>query len=184
MMSMMAQVQSETSKTKGAETKQVTVERGEVVYVSGNDLIIKMENGEMRHIPNVPESATATVDGKEIGIHDVKVGMKLQKTITTTSMPTVIQKVERVTGRVFHVTPPNSVVLTLANGTNQEFTIPKDQKFNIEGQVVDAFGLRPGMKISATKIVETPETVSSQKTAVTGNMPPPIDVPILLLAGP
>jgi hypothetical protein len=82
---LMAQVQSQTSTTPEAQTKTVTVERGEVVYVSGHDLILKMDDGEIRHIANVPESATATVDGKQIGIHDIKVGMKMQKTITTTT---------------------------------------------------------------------------------------------------
>jgi hypothetical protein len=180
----MAQVQSETTTTSGAGTKAVKVERGEVVFVSGNDLIVKMENGELRHIYNVPESARATVDGKEIGIHDVKVGMKLQKTITTTTTPRMVTKVETVTGKVFHVTPPTSVILTLENGENQQFKIPKDQKFNVDGQMVDAFGLRKGMKVSATRITETPETVVTQKAMVSGKMPPPpppaADVPILV----
>jgi len=181
---MMAQVQSQTTTTAGAGTKQVTVERGEVVYVSGNHLIIKMDNGEIRDIANVPESARATVEGKEIGIHDVKVGMKLEKTITTTTTPRMVTKVETVTGKVFHVTPPTSVILTLENGENQQFSIPKDQKFNIEGQMVDAFHLRKGMKISATRITETPETVVTQKAMLAGKMPPPPppppDVPILV----
>ena len=156
--------------------------------MSRNDLIIKMENREIRHITNVPESARATVDGREIGIHDVRVGMKLEKTITTTTTPTVITKVETVTGKVFHVTPPTSVILTLEDGTNQEFKIPKDQKFNVDGQMVDAFGLKEGMKISATKVTETPETVVTQKTTLTGKMPPPPppppDVPILIVLVP
>ena len=63
-MSMMAQVQSQTTTTKEPFTRIVEVEKGEVVYVSGNDLILKMEDGEIRHIANVPESARATVDGK------------------------------------------------------------------------------------------------------------------------
>ncbi len=39
---------------------------------------------------------------------------------------------------------------------NQQFKIPKDQKFNVDGQETDAFGLKKGMKVSATKIVEVP----------------------------
>ena len=186
--SMMAQVQSQTTTTKEPFTRIVQVEKGEVVYVSGHDLILKMGDGQIRHIANVPESARATVDGKEIGIDDVKVGMKLEKTITTTTTPRMVTKVETVTGKVFHVTPPTSVILTLENGENQEFKIPKGQKFNVDGQMVDAFGLREGMKISATRITETPETVVSQKTMVTGKMPPPppppADVPILIVLVP
>ena len=181
-MSMMAQVQSQTTTTKEPFTRIVEVEKGEVVYVSGHDLILKMENGEYRHF-NVPDSATATVDGKQIGIHDVKVGMTLQKTISTTTTPTTITKVDAVTGKVFHVVPPLSVTLTLEDGTNQEFKIPEGQKFDVDGQMVDAFGLREGMKISATKVTETPETIVTQKAKVTGKMPPPPppNVPILIV---
>ena len=181
-MSLRAQVQSQTTTTKEPFTKIVEVEKGEVVYVSGNDLILKMDDGTIRHV-TVPDGATATVDGKQIGIHDVKVGMKLQKTITTTTTPTVITKVETVTGKVFHVTPPLSVILTLDDGTNQEFKIPEGQKFDVDGQMVDAWGLKPGMKITATKVTETPETVVTQKAKVTGKMPPPppANIPILFV---
>ena len=181
-MSMMAQVQSQTTTAKEPFTRIVQVEKGEVVYVSGHDLILKMENGEYRHF-NVPDSATATVDGKQIGIHDVKVGMKLQKTISSTTTPTTITKVDTVTGKVFHVTPPLSVILTLDDGTNQEFKIPEGQKFDVDGQMVDAWGLKPGMKVSATKVTETPETVVTQKAKVTGTMPPPppANIPILFV---
>jgi hypothetical protein len=180
----MAQVKSETTKTIEAGTKTVKVERGEVVYVSGNEVMVKMEDGSIRDIRNVPESARVTVDGKELGIHDIKVGMKLQKTITTTTTPRMVTKVETVTGKVFHVTPPTSVILTLENGENQQFHIPKDQKFNIDGQMVDAFGLKKGMKVSATRITETPETILTQKAMLSGKMPPPPppppDVPVLI----
>jgi hypothetical protein len=118
------------------------------------------------------------VDGKEIGIHDVKVGMKLQKTISSTTTPKVVTTVQTVTGKVFHVSPPTSVILTLEDGTNQQFKIPKGQKFNIDGQMVDAFGLKKGMRVSATKIVEEPVTVFEQQAKVTGSMPPPPPAPV------
>jgi hypothetical protein len=43
-----------------------------------------------------------------------------------------------VTGKVWRVSPPNSVILTLEDGTNQSFNIPKGQKFNVDGQETDA----------------------------------------------
>jgi LPXTG-motif cell wall-anchored protein len=187
--SMSAQVQTDTSTTTGKATKEVQVERGEVVLVQGNDLVVKMEDGSIRHFPNVPESARVTVDGKSLGIHDLKPGMKLQRTITTTSTPQTVKTVQTVTGKIWNVMPPKTVTLTLEDGTNQTFKIPKDQKFNVNGQMVDAFGLKKGMIISATKIVESPEVVVSQQRQVTGTMPPPppappADVPILVAAAP
>jgi RNase P/RNase MRP subunit p29 len=184
-MSASAQVKTETSTTAGHATKEVQVEHGEVVYVSGNDLVVRMEDGTIRHIANVPESARITVDGQQLGIHDLKPGMKLQRTITTTTTPKVVTTVQSVTGKVWHVNPPSSVILTLEDGSNQQFNIPKGQKFNVDGQMVDAWGLKKGMNVSATKVVEVPVTEVEQKRKLTGSMPPapqppPADVPILV----
>ena len=168
-----AQVQTNTSTTSHASTVQTTIEKGEIVFVEGNDVVVKMEDGTLRHFSNVPESARINVDGQELGVHDLKVGMKVQKTVTTITTPKTITTVKSVTGKVWHVTPPNSVILTLEDGTNQQFKIPKDQKFNVDGQMVDAWGLKKGMKISATKVVEEPIVDVEHQRQLTGSMPPP-----------
>lgn len=186
-----AQVQSSSSTKAGTPTVSTSVERGEVVHVSGNDVVVRMQDGSIRDFPDVPENARITVDGKEIGVHDLKPGMKLEKTITTTTTPRMVTTVKSVTGTIWHVRPPTTVILRLQDGTNETFTIPKGQKFNVNGQMVDAFGLQKGMKISATKVVETPETTIHEQARVTGQMPtpapvaaapppPPPDVPIII----
>ena len=184
-LSVSAQVKTETSTAAGQSTKEVTIERAQVVLVNGNDLVVKMEDGSMRHFPNVPESAKVTVDGQQLGIHDLKPGMKLQRQITVTTTPKTITTVQTVTGKVWHVNPPNSVILHLADGTNQQFKIPKGQKFTVDGQETDAWGLKKGMNVSATKIVEVPETEVEHQRQLTGSMPPPpppppADAPILI----
>jgi LPXTG-motif cell wall-anchored protein len=141
--------------------------------VSGNDLYVKDEAGQIRHFPNVPESARVTVAGQQLGIHDLKPGMTIERTTITTTTPKMITTTQTVTGKVWHVNPPLSVILTLDNNTNQEFKIPKGQKFDVNGQMVDAWGLKKGMTVSATKIVEVPETVVTQKKILAGQMPPP-----------
>jgi len=185
-LSMTAQVQTTTTTAAaGAASKATMVEKGEVVTVSGNDLVVKMEDGSIRHFANVPESARITVGDQQLGIHDLKPGMKLQRTITTTTTPKTITTVKSVTGTVWNVNPPLSVILTMEDGKNQSFNIPKGQKFDVNGTMTDAWGLRKGMKISATKVVEVPQTVITEQRKVTGTMPPPpppppADVPILI----
>lgn len=183
--SMSAQVKTESSTASGHAAREVTVERGEVVLVNGNDLVVKAEDGSLRHFPNVPESVRVNVDGRELGIHDLKPGMKLQRTITVTTTPQVITTVKTVTGKVWHVNPPSSVILTLEDGTNQQFKIPKDQKFTVNGEQKDAWGLKKGMMVSATKVVEEPVSVVEHEKQLTGSMPPPpppppADAPILI----
>src|ERR1700746_809287 len=182
---MSAQVKTETSTTAGRSTHEVTVERGEVVLVNGNDLVVKLEDGSIRHFPNVPERARVSGDGKGLGIHDLKPGIKLERTLKVTTTPQVITTVKSVTGKVWHVTPPSSVILTLEDGTNQQFKIPKGQKFMVNGQETDAWGLKKGMTVSATKVVEEPITVVEHEKQLTGSMPPPpppppADAPILI----
>jgi len=172
-----AQVQTTTATTPGESSHTVTVNRGKVYAVDGNDLIVEMEDGTFEHFPDVPESARARVDGKQLSIHDLKPGMMLQRTIITTTTPMIVTTIQTVTGKVWHVTPPTSVILTLEDNTNQQFKIPKDQKFNVDGQMVDAFALRKGMKVSATKIVEVPTVVSSEQQSVTGTTPPAAPAP-------
>ena len=186
-LSMSAQVQTQTETTNsGTPSKTVKVENGEVVNVAGNSVVVKMADGTLRHFDNVPDSARITVDGKQIGVRDLKVGMKLQRTITTTTTPKIIKTVQTVTGTVWSVNPPVTVILTLEDGNNQQFKIPKGQKFDIGGQMTDAWGLQKGMKITATKVVEVPETAVTRQAKVTGTMPappppPPADVAILVV---
>src|SRR5262245_10054218 len=184
-----AQVQTQKSETHGPATKEGKVERGEIVYVSGNSVVVKMEDGTLRHFDNVPESTTVTVDGKQLNVHQLQVGMKVEKQTITTTTPKMITTVKTVTGTVWHVTPPVSVILTMENGQNQEFKIPKGQKFNINGQMVDAFGLKKGMKVDAQKVVEEPEVVVAQEVKRTGTAPPAPaapqpDVALLIVAAP
>jgi hypothetical protein len=177
-----AQVQTETITFAGQPTTTVQVDRAKVVLVDGNDLVVKTEDGRLVHFANVPESTRATVEGQQLGIHDLKPGMILARTIETTTTPLTVLTVKRVTGTVFYVNPPTSVILTLEDGTNQEFKIPQGQKFNINGQMTDAWGLKPGMKISATKLIEAPEEVIEQEKQITGTMPPPEpELPILVV---
>jgi len=184
-----AQVQTSKTVAHGASTHEVQIERGEVVYVSGNDVVIKTEDGELRHFNNVPDSVTVLVDGKQLNVHQIKPGMKVEKQTITTTTPKVVTTVETVTGKVWAVSPPNWVILTLENGQNQKFKIPSGQKFTVNGRDTDAFALRKGMVVSAQRVTEVPETVVTQQVKRTGKMPPPPpapkeDVPILIATAP
>ncbi len=97
-LSVAAQVQTQKTETQGATTKTVTVERGEIVHIAGNDVVVRMEDGTLRDFDNVSENSTFMVDGKPVGIHNAKVGMKLEKQTIVSSTPRVITTVENVTG--------------------------------------------------------------------------------------
>jgi hypothetical protein len=184
-----SQVQSQQTVAHAAATQEVKIERGEIVYVSGNDMMVKMEDGALEAFNDVPDSKTVHVDGKELNIHQLKQGMTIEKQTITTTTPRLVTTVENVTGKVWHVSAPNSVILTLENGENQKFKIPKDQKFTINGQETTAFGLKKGMVVSIQRVTEVPETVVAMEIKHRGKMPPPPpapkpDVPVLVAVAP
>ena len=164
-----AQVKTESTTIHEPATKAVSVDRGEVVYASGSDLVLKKDDGTVVHFANV--SDTATVDGKQVAIDDLEPGMKLERAITTTTTPHTVATVQTVSGRVWHVSPPHFVILTLEDGTNHKFDLPNDHKVFVDGRLVDAWALKKGMKISATRVIEAPGTVVAQQTKLTGTAP-------------
>ena len=172
-MTLMAQERSTTSVTPGTTSATTQVERAEVTYVSGNELVVKMDTGEVRHL-TVADSARATVDGKEVTIRDLKPGMKLQRTITTTQTPKTVTTVRTVTGRVFAVTAPLHVILSFPDGSpNKQYKVPKDQVFMIDNQKRTVFDLKPGMTVTATVVTATQEVSVAEARATTGTAPPP-----------
>jgi|SRR5581483_6412366 len=180
-----AQVTTTTNTTEGTRTTEVKVDRAVVEHVSGNDVWVKMDNGEVRHIRQVAQDARIHVDGREIGVHELKPGMKLERTITTTTTPRTVTTVQTVTGKVWHVTAPKTVILTLENGENQSFTVPDGQVFKINGEEKDVWHLKKGMTVTATKVTEAPETVVEHRRQITGRTPPPLaslpsDTPVLI----
>ena len=71
---------------------------------------------------------TFTVDGKQYGVRDLTPGMKLTQRIVTTTTPQTITTVRSVSGKVWQVSAPLSVILTLPDGTNKQFKVPKEHE--------------------------------------------------------
>jgi hypothetical protein len=185
-----AQVDTTTSvATAGPVKKTVNVERGTVVYVSGNNVVVKADDGTLRHFDNVPDSVTVTVGGKQLNVHQLQVGMTVERQTITTTTPKVVTTVKTVTGTVESFKKPSTVVLILENGEKQTFTIPKGTTFNINGKPEEADKLKKGMTVSAQQVTEVPQSVVAQQVLRTGVMPPPPpppapDVPILIVYAP
>jgi LPXTG-motif cell wall-anchored protein len=184
-----AQDASTTSTNQsGQSTVSTEVKSAKVVYVSGNDVVVKMDdNGQIKHVV-VPDDVKINVDGKDLTVHDLKPGMHVTRTITTTSTPKTITTVRTVKGRVWYVNPPSSLILTLPDGTNKQYKVPAGQKFEMNGKMHDLFDIKKGEVISATAITESPEVEESSARSVSGTLPPPPPTPpaeaVLLIEEP
>jgi hypothetical protein len=148
------------------------------VYVEGNDLVLKLENGKVEHLI-VPDSDRFTIDGRSVRVSELKPGTTLTQTITTVTTPRYVNTVRVLKGKVWHVSKPYGVILTLPDGTNQAYTIPKHAKITVNGRPGTSFDLRKGMMLEATVITDEMQTVVSQNKATVGQAPPPATPPMV-----
>jgi len=165
-----AQVTNKTEEVKGAAqvaSEQVT---GEVMWVDGNYLLTRGTRGDNYTIFNVKPGREFIIDGQPKHISDLKVGTVLTATVTTTTQPVTVRTTSTLKGRVAWV-QGNFVILTLENGENKEYNVPDSYKFIVSGKPASVSELRPGMNVSADKIVEVPRTEISETTVVTGKSP-------------
>jgi sortase A len=181
-----AQDSSVTTITHGQPSFDTQVKNAEIVYVEGNDLVLKLENGRIEHLI-VPNSDKFTIDGKEVGVQELVPGTKLTQTITTMTTPRYVNTVRTIEGKVWHVSAPNSVILTLPDNKNQRFNLPSDAKFTLDGREKTAFDLRKGMKIKATIVTDEEHTVVESNKLAYGQAPrvaTPAQVGVLLFVTP
>jgi hypothetical protein len=168
-----AHAQDTTSSTTrtGAPAVTTQVRSGTVIYVSGNDLIVKVDDGTIKHFV-VPDSTRVTVGGKSLSVHQLTPGMTLTRTITTTATPTYVETVRTITGKVWYVAPPRTLILSFPDGPNKQYKVPDGTMFDVDGKKQSIFHVRKGMTISATIVKDVPETIATSTTSVSGVAPP------------
>jgi hypothetical protein len=148
----------------------VTRLQGEVVAVEGNNLVVRMADGEIRQFSISPDQRFL-IDGQDLRVNDLEPGTQLTAEITNAATSTVERTVERIQGTVWFASGP-SVILTLDNGENRQYTIKDDKvKFIIDGREASVFDLRKGMRVSAERITEAPQVQIVRNTVVTGSAP-------------
>jgi len=165
------QVTTKKEEVPGAASHEVTAKMtGEVVSVHGNWLAVKMQPTGRLSIFNVQPGREFMIDGQTKHIGDLKEGTVLTATVITTTQPVTVRTTSSLSGTVWYASG-TYVILTLENGENKDYHVPESFRFIVEGKPASVHELRPGMKVSATKIVEEPRTEISTQTAITGKAP-------------
>jgi hypothetical protein len=162
-----AQAQQTEQKQTGAEEIQVRYNHSTVVMVEGNHLVTKLPDGRLEAVL-VPEDARFHMGDQVLSVHDLKPGMKLTETITTTVKPMLLTTVEVREGTIWFVNGER-VVVRGANNQLHTYNIPEWAKVEIRGEKKSVFELRKGMPISTTILTEEPVSLaqSTRKTTVT-----------------
>jgi len=173
-----AQDTTTTSVRHGEASYQTSVKNAEIVYVEGNDLVLKLQNGRVEHVV-VPSDERFTIDGREVTVSRLQPGTKLTQTITTTTTPHYVTTVRNLKGKVWHVNAPGSVIVTLPDNTNVLYKVPSHARFTVNGKQKTVFDLRKGMMIEATIVQEEPKSVVEFSKSNVGQAPIPQLPPML-----
>lgn len=163
-----------TTETVGTPTHEVQsthVQNAEVIHVSGHEIVVELENGKFELL-NLGEDATFQVDGKDLTVHELTPATKLSQEIHTVTTPEQVTTLRTLNGKVWRVSPPHYLIVTLPGGRNTEFRVPDDTVFRVNGTDKTIFDLREGMKISATVLTVEPVHRVTTHTVVTGQAPP------------
>lgn len=130
-----------------------------VVYAGGDDLVIKASDGKLLNF-NVPKGTMFTAGGKQVSISELKPGTKLTAPVSTGSDGLIVTSVDVAKGKVFAITPPDGVTLSLAEGT-KELSIPTGTTFMVDGKKLAASDLKVGMTVEATIVTIAPDGTSA-----------------------
>jgi len=162
---------SQTKETVPGGTAKVKTSQvqGELVAKGSDWLIAKDLHGNYK-LYSVQPGRKAIVDGVAKTLDELQMGTMLTSTATTTETPLVNRTTTITQGKVFWASP-KSVIVTLEDGVNKQYAVPDGFKFDVDGKQITAMELRPGMKLTGTKIVEEPVTVITKDVVVTGVAP-------------
>jgi hypothetical protein len=144
--------------TTSSETKNF-----EVLAVDGNQLDVRLPEGTKEI--TVPDDFRFTVNGQQLSVHQLKVGMKGTATITTrtTLVPVTVTEIKN--GTVV-VKSSAGIIVRTGEGV-KSFTQSDVDKRGVkivrDGKFVEVAELREGDRLSATIITSLPPKVMTDK---------------------
>jgi hypothetical protein len=155
---------------KGPSMASTTQLQGELVAVGPNWLIARMVPSGGYRLFDVRPGATATIDNVKKSLSQLKPGTMLTAAVTVTETPLARRTTTVTKGRLIW-SSPTTIVVTLENGENRQYTVPSGFKFNVDGKQLGVDELRTGMLLTGTNIVEEPATLITEQTVVFGTEP-------------
>jgi hypothetical protein len=146
-----------------AQTTTTEVKSFEVVSVDGNTLVLRGAEGTKEYV--VPEGFRFNVAGREVGVSELRPGMKGTATITTTTTVKPVTVTEVRNGEVVNATggmiivkgPKGFQSFTQADVDNRRAKILRD------GKPIQISELHTGDRLTATIITERPPQILTER---------------------
>jgi LPXTG-motif cell wall-anchored protein len=146
--------------TLSAQVKAASGPTSTVVYVSGDDLVLKAADGKLLNYTVAPGTKFAA-GARTLTLAELKPGTQLTKEVATGFDPKIISGVQVVKGKVFAVTPPDGVTLSLADGI-KELAVPAGTTFTVDGNPIKIDALKPNMVVEATIVTTIADTAKPE----------------------
>jgi hypothetical protein len=174
------QTTTTSTKPQGIQ-KTVDIDVAHVVYVSGDNVVLKNADGSLQLLGVAPD-ATISVDGKPVAPRDLKPGTLISHVHVNSVQQSAVTEVTQIDGTVLRVLTPTSVILRLGDGTVNRYTIPPHATFlGEDGRQMRSSELRRGMRVSATVVRTSAMDTHSRQTTVSGSVATPAQHGTLLI---
>ena len=159
-------VKTSTEVGQATTSKSTQTINAEVVSVDGNKVVGRDASGATREY-TVPEGFKFQTDGHDIGVADLKPGMKVSATITTTTTVAPVTVTEIRKGSVLQVL--GTTIIVRGPAGVRKFTQEELDKRHIklirEGQPAQISDFRDGDVFTAVIITDKPPQVVSEREA-------------------
>ncbi len=157
-----------------ATTMSTRIVNATVVSVDGNDVVAEDATGHATQY-TIPDGFKFQLEGRDIGVSELKPGMHVSATITTTTTTTPVWVTEIKTGKVL-VVSGHSIIVRGPEG-NRVFSNKDAEQRNVtvmrNGQKVSLSDLRAGDNFTAVIISdEAPRVVSEREVQAMAHAAP------------
>ena len=167
-----------------AQTTTYEIKQGTVVHVYGNNLVVKMADGEVKEF-DVPEGFMFTVDGRSVPVSELTPGTELTSTVKTTTTPHVVQTTELRNAEIVQRQGRNVIFRDENGKLNLYKDVSEDLIFTVDGKQVPYTHLAGGMRVTATLVHTSVTEVTEQDVNVMGQAPAkPKPAPVPVAAAP
>lgn len=158
-----------------AQETTLEIKNGTILSITGNHLVVRGPEGiKAFDVPS--DFVFNTDDGKQLTIADLKPGMPISATITTTQVPVPMTETEVKEGTVVH-TVGSAFVVKTSDGQMKKFSSKDIEAKNLVivkyGKPISPYDLKVGDHITATIVTEVaPQIISESELAVFVQEPP------------
>jgi hypothetical protein len=163
-----AQNPSQTTSTQMGQPHTKTTTNtisGTIVSVDGDNVVVRDSAGEFKEYA-IPDGFKFHMDGRDLGVADLKPGMPVKATFTTsvTTTPVTVTDIRKgevafVSGETLVVHGPNGY----RSFTQQQLDQRHVKLQNAQGQEISVSALRPGDLVTAVIVTDEPPKVVTER---------------------